>query len=154
MKPVSALPLLLFAAVLAVAPAATLAVDSDPSPPVSNEHAAGKKAIEAKDWNGAIKSLRAAVQRDSRNADIHNLLGYAYRNAGQVETAFKHYYWALQIDPQHRGAHEYIGEAYLTAGNLAKAEEHLATLKRICPASCEERDDLARSIERHRAGRK
>ena len=154
MKPLSAMSHLLFAAVLAVAPVAALAVDSDPAPPVSNEHAAGRKAIEAKDWNGAIKSLRAAVQRDSRNADIHNLLGYAYRNAGQAETAFKHYYWALQIDPQHRGAHEYIGEAYLMAGNLAKAEEHLATLKRICPASCEERDELARSIERYQAGRK
>lgn len=116
MKPLSAISHRLFAAVLAVAPVAAFAVDSDPAPPVSNEHAAGRKAIEAKDWNGAIKSLRAAVRRDSRNADIHNLLGYAYRSAGQAETAFKHYYWALQIDPQHRGAHDYIGEAYLTAG--------------------------------------
>ncbi len=154
MKVSTALSLALLATVLAIAPAPTLAVDSDPSPPINNDHAAGKKAIEVKDWNGAIKSLTAAAQRESRNADIQNLLGYAYRNAGQLDLAFKHYQRALQLDPRHRGAHEYIGEAYLMADNLAKAEEHLATLKRICPGVCEERDDLMKSIERHRAGKK
>lgn len=150
----TALSLTLVAAALAGAPARIMAVDSDPAPPVSGEHAAGKKAIEARDWNGAIKSLTAAAQRDSRNADIQNLLGYAYRNAGQLDPAFKHYQRALQLDPRHRGAHEYIGEAYLMADNLAKAEEHLAALKRICLSVCEERDDLMKSIERYRAGKK
>ena len=154
MKVNAALSLALLAIALAIASAPTLAVDSDPSPPVSDDHAAGKKAIEAKDWNGAIKSLTAAAQRDSRNADIQNLLGYAYRNSGQLDPAFKHYERALQLDPRHRGAHEYMGEAYLMVNNLAKAEEHLAALKSNCPRVCEERDDLMKSIERYRAGRK
>ena len=38
--------------------------------------------------------------------------------------------------------------------NLAKAEEHLAALRKICPGACEERDDLMKSIERYRVGRK
>ncbi len=154
MKVKTALSLALLATMLATASAPTLAVDSDPSPPVSNEHAAGKKAIEAGDWNGAIKSLTAAAQRDSRNADIQNLLGYAYRKSGQLDPAFKHYQRALQLDPRHRGAHEYIGEAYLMVDNPAKAEEHLAALKKICLSVCEERDDLMKSIERYRAGKK
>ena len=154
MKVKAVLSQALLATALAIASAPTLAVDSDPSPPINNDHAAGKKAIEAKDWNGAIKLLTAAAQRDPRNADIQNLLGYAYRNAGQLDPAFKHYQRALQLDPRHRGAHEYIGEAYLMADNLAKADEHLAALKRICPSACEERDDLMKSIERYRAGRK
>jgi tetratricopeptide (TPR) repeat protein len=154
MKVNTALSLALLAGALAIGSAPTGAVDSDPSPPVSNDHAAGKKAIEAQDWNGAIKSLTAAAQRDSRNPDIQNLLGYAYRNAGQLDPAFKHYERALQLDPRHRGAHEYIGEAYLMADNLAKAEEHLAALKNICLRVCEERDDLMKSIERYRAGKK
>ncbi len=154
MKVKTALSLALLATMLATASAPTLAVDSDPSPPVSNEHAAGKKAIEAGDWNGAIKSLTAAAQRDSRNADIQNLLGYAYRKSGQLDPAFKHYQRALQLDPRHRGAHEYIGEAYLMVDNPAKAEEHLAALKKICLSVCEERDDLIKSIERYRAGKK
>jgi Flp pilus assembly protein TadD len=145
----SAVPLALLAA-LAAMPLSGLAVDSDTSPPVSAEHAAGKKAIEAKDWNAAIKSLTAAAQRDSGNADIQNLLGYSYRNAGQLDAAFKHYERALQLDPRHRGAREYLGEAYLMANNLAKAEEQLAALKSLGPRVCEERDDLAKSIERYR----
>jgi len=137
----TALSLALLTTLLAIASAPTLAVDSDPSPPASNDHAAGKKAIDAGDWNGAIKSLTAAAQREPRNADIQNLLGYSYRKSGQ-------------LDPRHLGAHEYIGEAYLMANNPAKAEEHLSALKKICLRVCEERDDLAKSIERYRAAKK
>lgn len=152
MRMTSALAPMLLAAFLAVASGAAKAVDNDPSPPVSGEHAAGKKAIEARDWNGAIKSLTAAAQRDGRNADIHNLLGYAYRNAGQLDAAFKHYQLALKLDPGHLGAHEYIGEAYLIANNPAKAEEHLALLRRYCrSAACEEYDDLKKKLDQYRA---
>jgi len=138
------------AAALAFAPQQVTAV-GDEAPPISADHAAGKKAIEAKDWSAAIKALTAAAQRDSNSADVHNLLGYAYRNTGQIDAAFKHYQRALQIDPRHLGAHEYIGEAYLIANNPAKAEEHLASLKRFCPSLCDEYDDLRKKIAAHRA---
>ena len=142
----------LLAAVLAIAPGRSWAVDTDPAPPLSAEHANGKKAIEDKDWNRAIQSLVAAAQRDGRNADIQNLLGYAYRNAGQLDAAFKHYQQALKLDPGHLGAHEYIGEAYLIANNPAKAAEHLALLKQHCrTAVCEEYDDLRTKLDQYRA---
>jgi len=150
MKMKTALSLALLATVLASASPPTLAVDNDGSPPVSNDHAAGKKAIEAKDWNSAIKSLNAAAQRDARNADIQNLLGYAYRNAGQLDPAFKHYERALQLDPRHRGAHEYIGEAYLMTGDLPGAQRHLDLLKGICLLGCEELGDLEKAIAEFR----
>ena len=139
------------ALLLATLSGGAIAVDTDTTPPLSSAHAAGKKAIEARDWNQAIKSLTAAAQREGRNSDVQNLLGYAYRNAGQLDAAFKHYNLALQLDPRHLGAHEYIGEAYLMVNNLAKAEEHLAQLKRLCPLSCEEYDDLRKKIEQYRA---
>lgn len=150
----TALSITLVASTLMLAPLRSSAVDTDPSPPVSGDYADGRKAIESKNWAGAIRSLTAAAQRDSRNADIQNLLGYAYRNSGQLDAAFKHYERALQLNPRHLGAHEYIGEAYLMANNLAKAEEHLAALKSFCLRVCEERDDLMKSIERYRAGKK
>lgn len=148
----TALVLVSVTAILAVAPVRAVAIDTDSSPPPSADHAAGKKAIEARDWNAAIRSLTAAAQREGHNADIHNLLGYAYRNAGQLEPAFKHYQRALQLEPRHLGAHEYIGEAYLITNNPAKAEEHLAALKRLCPSVCEEYDDLKKKIAQYRAG--
>src|SRR5215470_6289469 len=92
------------------------------------DYIAGKQAIDAKDWSAAIKSLTSAALRDTRNADIQNYLGYAYRNAGQLDLAFRHYQRALQLNPRHRGAHEYVGEAYLIVHRLAKAEEHLEAL--------------------------
>ena len=139
----------LAAATLSVAPINAIAVDTSPPSPAP-DHAAGIRAIEAKDWSAAIKSLTAAAQRDPRNADVENLLGYAYRNAGQLDSAFQHYERALQINPRHLGTHEYIGEAYLMANNLAKAEEHLAALQRYCSRICEERDDLGKKIEEYR----
>ena len=141
---------LAFAGGLAVAPGPAAAVESDFATTTDPGYTAGRSAIDAKDWNAAITALASAEQREPRTADIQNLLGYAYRNAGNLELAFRHYERALRLDPRHLGAHEYIGEAYLLAKNLAKAEEHLAALRRLCPAKCEERDDLSRKIGEYR----
>jgi Flp pilus assembly protein TadD len=145
------------AAVLAVClllvPSVCLAVDTDDDPAAAKldpDYAAGKKAIESKNWQAAIKLLNSAALRDTRNADIQNYLGYAHRNSGQMELAFKHYGRALQLNPRHRGAHEYIGEAYLMVNNLAKADEHLAALQKICLIPCEEYGDLKKQIDVYR----
>jgi len=114
------------------------------------DYAAGKQAIDAKDWSTAIKSLNSAALRDRRNADIQNYLGYAYRNTGQLDLAFRHYQRALQLNSRHRGAHEYVGEAYLMVHNLAKAEEHLVALQKICLIPCEEYADLKKKIMEYR----
>ena len=115
------------------------------------DYAAGKQAIDAKDWPVAIKLLNSAALRDTRNADIQNYLGYAYRHAGQFDLAFRHYQRALQLNPRHRGAHEYVGEAYLIVHKLAKAEEHLAALHKICLIPCEEYADLKKKIAEYRS---
>lgn len=141
-------PVLLAALLVSVAPP-TIARD-DPVPIVSAEQAAGRKAVAAKNWSEALKALMAAAQKEPENADVQNLLGYSYRNSGQLDLAFKHYDRALKIDPRHLGAHEYVGEAYLMTNNLAKAEEHLVALKRHCTRVCEERDDLEKAIAAYR----
>jgi Flp pilus assembly protein TadD len=110
------------------------------------DFAAGKRAIVASDWNGAIRALTSAGLRDDRNADIQNYLGYAYRRLRQLEAAMRHYQLALTLNPRHRSAHEHLGEAYLVNGNLAKAEEHLTALEQICLIPCDEYDDLKRAI--------
>ncbi len=141
------------AAVIALALWATLAVGApnDDDESLDPDYAKGKAAIVAKDWNAAITSLSSAALRDTRNADIQNYLGYAYRNTGQLDLAFRHYARALELNPRHRGAHEYAGEAYLLTGNLAKAEEHLAALRRICVIPCEEYADLEKAVAEYRA---
>ena len=139
---------------LALLPAPAIADPTDEAPggaQLDLDYAAGRVAIAARDWNAAIRSLSSAALRDTRNADIENYLGYAYRQSGQLPLAFTHYQRALQLDPRHRGAHEYIGEAYLMANNLTKAEEHLAALQRICLIPCEEYEDLKKAVADYRA---
>ena len=129
---------------------ASRAVDTDEGgPPRDPDFVAGKRAIEAKDWNAAIKALASAALRDTRNADIQNYLGYAHRQLGQMERAFAHYEQALKLNPRHRGAHEYAGEAALIAGDLPRAQRHLAALNSICLLPCEEYDDLKAAIDAH-----
>jgi Flp pilus assembly protein TadD len=114
------------------------------------EYQRGRQALEAKDWQGAVRLLSSVALRDTRNADIQNYLGYAYRNLGEMPLAFKHYSRALQLNPRHRGAHEYLGEAYLMIKNQAKAEEHLAALKKICLLPCAEYGNLEKKLAEYR----
>lgn len=147
---------LVFASVLVAVPRS--AADPDEEVPrtsaAGSDYAAGKKAVEAKDWKIAIERLNKALLQDDRNPDIENLLGYAYRNAGELDSAFRHYERALELNPRHRGAHEYVGEAYLLVGNVGKAEEHLAALRNICLIPCEEYEDLRNEIAEYRQRRR
>ncbi len=135
-------------------PSKAPAVDLEEEPAVARpdpDYVAGKQAIAAQDWATAIQAFSSAALRDTRNADIQNYLGFAYRKSGQLEAAFTHYEKALALNPRHRGAHEYISEAYLLISDLAKAEEHLTALERICLLPCEELEDLKEEVAKHKA---
>jgi tetratricopeptide (TPR) repeat protein len=110
------------------------------------DFAAGKKAMAAEDWNGAITALRLALMRDPRNADILNYIGYAHRRLRQWGPAMQHYQQALAFNPRHRGANGHLGELYLLLDDLGKAEGQRAALQQICLIPCVELDDLERAI--------
>ncbi len=107
---------------------------------------AGKKALAAEDWNGAIAAFELAALRDPLDADIQNYIGYAYRRLRQLGPAIGHYQRALMLNPRHRSAHEHLGEAYLVLGEPAKAEQLLVALENLCLIPCEEYEDLKRAI--------
>ena len=141
------------AAIAVLSPIAAADPDeADPDLAARDEdYAAGKRAVAKKDWSEAARLFKRAELRHPDHADLHNSLGYSYRNLEQYELAFKHYRRAIELDPRHRGAHEYIGEAYLITGDPAGAERHLAALKAICLLPCEELTDLERAIAAYRA---
>ena len=146
----------LIAGLMLVCGAALAAADFGGSGPSTSERLTNaRKAIEAKDWARAKTELDAALREEPRNADVHNLLGYSYRKRANPDLpkAFEHYNMALKLNPNHRGAHEYIGEAYLMDKKPAEAEKHLAALEKICGnKTCEEYEDLAKSIAKYKAG--
>jgi len=115
------------------------------------DFAAGKRAMVAEDWNGAIAALELAVLRDPRNADIQNYIGYAHRRLREMGPAMGHYQEALMFNPRHRSAREHLGELYLALGEPVKAEEQLAALKDICLIPCDEVADLERAIAAYQA---
>lgn len=153
------------AAAIAIAIACTVAQAADspsPAPSVSASRAPSvqdrlanaRRAIDAKDWNVAMRELNAAVRDEPMNADVQNLLGYSYRKRATPDLvkAIEHYQTALKIDPRHKGAHEYLGEAYLMKKEPAEAERLLAELEKLCGGrNCEEYRDLAQSIADYKA---
>ena len=107
---------------------------------------AGKEAIRAANWNGAIAAFELAAIRDPTNADIQNYIGYAYRRQRQFGPAMQHYQEALVLNRRHRSAHAHVGELYLILGDGTKAEQQLAMLEDICLIPCAETDDLKHAI--------
>jgi len=125
------------------------------SAPADENFAAGRRAIEAQDWESATAAMRKAAGADPGNPDAHNWLGFALRKQGKYAEAFIAYREALRLNPDHRGAHAYIGEAYLQTDRLPEAEAHLAILERLgSPIPCEESKDLKRAIDEYRKSRK
>lgn len=148
----------LLLAVLA-APLPALAMGTaNPAPPTAGapidpDFIAGRAAIDRQQWAEAVSLFSRVANKEPKNADAFNYLGFAYRNQGNYAEAFKHYATALQIDPRHKGALEYQGEAYIKTGNMAKAEENLAALDRICTFGCAEFTELKEKIAAAKAGK-
>jgi len=115
--------------------------------------AAGRKAIEAKDFKSAVGSLTKAVQENPNDADAHTMLGYSYRKLGTFDKSMEHYQKALKIDSNHRSTHEYLGELYLDMNQPASAENQLQVLKKACPffGKCAEYNDLKEAINQYKA---
>ena len=100
--------------------------------------------IKAKDYKGAIADLTPMLVTN-QHADVYNLMG-SLRKTGDYKQAYTFYKKALDFDPQHKGALEYLGELYVETGQVEKAKENVALLQKICPAGCEELEDLQEAI--------
>lgn len=147
----AAIPALVITFALAAPFAAAEPFETNPMAYLNDaDYAAGKQAMDGKNWPEAAKRFELAARRDPDNADLQNYLGYTHRNLKQFDLAFKYYKRAIELNPRHRGAHEYIGEAYLMIGDLAGAEKHLAALREICLLPCEELGDLEKAVAQYR----
>ena len=93
-----------------------------------------------------MDKLEKAYDKDKKNADILNYLGFALRKTGDFEKAEKFYLEGLKIDAGHLGINEYLGELYVQTNRINLAKERLQVLN---GCKCEEYDELKELIEKN-----
>ena len=95
-------------------------------------------------YSKAYDKLVKAYEKDKKNADILNYLGFTLRKSGNFEEAEKFYLTGLKIKPDHKGINEYLGELYVKTNRIELAKERLKILK---GCKCEEFEELKELIE-------
>jgi len=95
-------------------------------------------------YSKAYDKLSTAYDKDKKNPDILNYLGFTLRKAGNFEEAEKFYLEGLEIKPDHKGINEYLGELYIKTNRIELAKERLEVLK---GCKCEEFEELKELIE-------
>ena len=96
------------------------------------DYAAGKRAFNAKDWQGVVDNMQKVVARRPWHDNALAYMGFAYRKLGRFDAALEHYDKALELNPRHRGALEYLGETYLELGRPEEAKAVLDRLEKVC----------------------
>ena len=94
----------------------------------------------------ALDKLEKAYDKDKKNADILNYLGFALRKTGDFKKAEKFYLEGLALDSGHLGINEYLGELYVQTDRIDLAKERLQVLK---GCKCEEYEELKELIEKN-----
>ena len=97
-------------------------------------------------YSKASDKLLKAYEKDKKNPDILNYLGYSLRKLGDFKKAEIYYLKGLSLDAGHLGINEYLGELYVQTDRMALAEERLSILK---GCNCEEYDELKELIEKN-----
>ena len=95
-------------------------------------------------YSKAHDKLLKAYDKDKKNPDVLNYLGFTLRKAGNLEEAEKFYLAGLEIKPDHRGINEYLGELYIKTNRIELAKKRLEVLK---DCKCEEFEELKELIE-------
>ncbi len=114
------------------------------------DYIAAKAKIEAMDFAGALERLTELKKHYPAEAEVYSLTGFSLRKLRRYDEALSEYRKALSLDRDHLGANEYLGELYAETGKIALAEEQLRLVRNLCPAGCEEADDLAQAIAKAR----
>ncbi len=121
---------------------------SDGNAPISEEFGRAIEFIEVERYTDALPILKTLSQSQPGNADVWNMLGYAYRKTGDLDRSGMAYRGALLLDPHHPGALAYQGELFLMRGDVAAAKANLARLRASC-GDCEEAGELAAAVAAH-----
>jgi tetratricopeptide (TPR) repeat protein len=109
--------------------------------------ATARADIDAGSWTKAITDLKLFLKANSKSADGWNLLGYSYRQHGDLKLADTAYDRALKLNPNHTGALSYQGILYVKLGELDEAKANLAKIETLCGnTTCAEYVALSKAL--------
>ena len=109
--------------------------------------AVARADIAANNWVKAIADLKLIVKASPKSADGWNLLGFSYRNHGDLKLADTAYDTALKLNPNHTGALSYQGLLYIKMGHADEAKANLAKIAKICGnPTCPEYVELKKAL--------
>jgi tetratricopeptide (TPR) repeat protein len=135
------------AAVLLVGSCATAPSATERRPLSTANLKAGVAALEAKEFDEAVRQLEIAIVADPKSPDGYFRLGQSHRGRGDFHRALKYIRLALQIRPNHLAALYERGSTELAAGEREAAVETLEALGEKCGRQCEEYESLKKLVE-------
>jgi len=103
-----------------------------------------KKEKAEKLYLKALDKFKKAYQKNKKNADILNYIGYTLRKTGSLKKAEDFYLKGLELDAGHLGINEYLGELYVQTNRIELAKKRLEVLN---SCKCEEYEELKELIE-------
>ncbi len=111
-----------------------------------------EQLVAAKQYEPAIKKLKAILREHPGHANAWNALGFSQRMTGDLDAATKSYTNALTITPNHKGALNYMGQMYVQTGRIEEARDMLAKLEAACGQDCKEYQQLSKAVAEGKAG--
>ena len=103
-----------------------------------------KKEKAEKLYLKALVKFEKAYEKNKKNADILNYLGFTLRKTGELEKAEIFYLKGLDLDASHIGINEYLGELYVKTNRIELAKKRLEILN---GCKCKEYEELKELIE-------
>jgi tetratricopeptide (TPR) repeat protein len=89
--------------------------------------------LRVSDWTDPVRLYRNSLEATPRSASLYENLGFALRQAGDLDGALAAYGHALQLQPQYEQAIASIGDIEADRGQFARALQEYAAALRLRP---------------------
>jgi tetratricopeptide (TPR) repeat protein len=92
-------------------------------------------SVKTGEYVEGIRRLKSLEQSNPNSADVHMLLGEAYADQAEYDTALEEYHKSLAIDPNQAQTHFLAGLAQLRKGSLEEAVQEFRAALKLNPNS-------------------
>lgn len=114
----------------------------------ADDAAAGRQALDQKDYPGAIAAFQKAIAADPNNYAAHFNLGFAYSMAGQDENAAAEYQKTLELHPGVYEAQVNLANSLFRLNRFSDAAAAYRAALQLKPDTAAAESGLGRSLAR------